>query len=235
MHTVAVIQARMSSTRLPGKVMKPLGEQPVIAWCVRAAQAIPGADETVVATSVDASDDIIADWCAGQQVTCIRGSLSDVLARYALAARQVKADVVMRLTADCPLLDPEVCGEVLRLLQVSGSDYASNIESPRCWPQGLDCEAFTAAALLRAEAEASSPYDHEHVTPYLRNNPQRFKLASLPCPVPGLGLERWTLDTPHDYDFLIKVTQHFHAARPPRYTEILDILKDIPEPHNRNL
>src|SRR5690242_17579792 len=113
MKTVAIIQARITSTRLPGKVLLDLAGMQVLAWVVRAAKSIVDVDEVVVATSND--DSQIADWCAKNNVTCSQGSLEDVLERFASAARSSKADVVMRLTADCPLLDPAVCGAILRL------------------------------------------------------------------------------------------------------------------------
>ena len=234
MTTAAIIQARMSSTRLPGKVLKPLGESTVLGWCVRAAQSVAGVDVVVVATSDDQGDDAVARWCEDHHVLCVRGSLHDVLARYVKAAQQVNATRVMRLTADCPLLDPQVCAQVLRLLDGGAYDYASNIEAPRTWPQGLDCEAFSAQALYRAAQDTQEVYDHEHVTPYIRTHPELFKATALSCPRAGIGLERWTVDYPHDYEFVVKLMAHWPENRPPRYTEILEILKSIPEPHNRN-
>jgi spore coat polysaccharide biosynthesis protein SpsF (cytidylyltransferase family) len=233
MKTVVIIQARMSSTRFAGKVLMELSGAPVLGWCVRAARAIKGVDEVVVATSVDSSDDAINAWCQKEKVVCVRGSLHDVLDRYGAAARHVNAGLIMRITSDCPLLDPSVCADVIQLCQSTGSVYASNI-GQRTWPQGLDCEVFTAEALYRVQADATLPYEREHVTPYMRNHPELFKAANLLCPIADIGLERWTLDTAYDYAFLQKIVMHYHRNSPPSYTDILDILKHIPEPHNRN-
>jgi len=161
--TVALIQARMGSTRLPGKVLAELAGRPVLDWVVAAARAVPGVDRVAVATSDTDRDDPVAAWCADNGVSCHRGPEDDVLERFRGAAKAEEADTVMRLTADAPLLDPEVCGQVLLLLERTGADYASNVEPP-CWPDGLDCEAFTFAALETAAREARRPSEREHVT-----------------------------------------------------------------------
>ncbi len=213
----------MSSSRLPGKVLMELGGLAVLAWCVRAAKAIPGVDAVMVATSVDASDTKLAQWGEKEGIACVRGPLDDVLSRFAQAARAGNASYVLRLTADCPLLDPHVCGEVLQLLKRGHCDYVSNCV-PRQWPDGTDCEAFTVEALYAAEAEANMPGMREHVTPFIRNNQQRFKVRSLTCPLPGLGVERWTLDYPEDFSFLSEVVRHLPKGRAPSYLEVLDVL-----------
>jgi glutamate-1-semialdehyde 2,1-aminomutase len=227
MKTVAIIQARMSSSRLPGKVLMELGGLPVIGWCVRAAQAIPGVDAVAVATSEDRGDDALASWCQQAGITCIRGPLNDVLARFTQAAEMMQAEYILRLTADCPLLDPMVCAEVLQLLKRSKADYAGNAR-PRRWPDGLDCEAFTIHALRMAEKEATSKQQREHVTPYICNNQHRFAICSLACPLPGLGSERWTLDYPEDFAFLSELVGHLPADRAPSYLEVLDVLARLP-------
>ncbi len=225
MRTVAIIQARMSSSRLPGKVLMDLGGLPVIGWCVRAASSIVGVDSVMVATSADASDTPLAAWCEKNKVPFVRGPLDDVLSRFAQAARAGNATYVLRLTADCPLLDPQVCGEVLQLLKREKCDYASNAV-PRQWPDGMDCEAFTADALYAAEAEADMPQMREHVTPFIRNYQQRFKVRSLPCPLPHLGTQRWTLDYAEDYGFLQQLVKHLPKDRAPSYLEVLDVLAE---------
>jgi len=226
MTAVAVIQARLSSTRLPGKVLLPLKGRPVLDWVATAAGAIPGIDKVVVATSTAADDDAIAAWAETFGIACHRGPLDDVLARFALAAAAENADIVMRLTADCPLLDPQVCGEVLALLKRSGGAYASNA-SPPSWPDGLDCEVFTRAALDAAAAEATRPSDREHVTVFIRDRRHRFPQASLVCPLPGLHGERWTLDEDADLRFLAAVAEQVPSR--PSYLEVLAVLDAAPE------
>jgi glutamate-1-semialdehyde 2,1-aminomutase len=228
MTTIAVIQARMGSTRLPGKVLMDLAGRTVLAWVVRAARQIPGVDRVVVATSVLAQDDQVHEWCEGAGVVCHRGPEADVLARFAMAARAEAADFVLRLTADCPFLDPHVCGQVLALLRHRGADYATNAD-PRRWPDGLDCEAMTAAALYQADATACSGFEREHVTPYLRNNRRKVEAAFLNCPIDGLATERWTLDTPEDFAFLEQVARYLPDDHPPSYMETLDVLSKNPE------
>ena len=225
MKTVAIIQARMGSTRLPGKVLLDLGDRAVLGWVVLAAKAIPGVDQVVVATSTLSQDRAIADWCAANEVACFRGSEQDVLTRFADAARLFEAEIVLRLTADCPLLDPEVCGQVLALLHLTGADYATNAD-PRRWPDGLDCEALRAAALFSAENQAISDHDREHVTPFIRNNRDRYRVDSLACPLPGLGSERWTLDTPADFEFLQNLARRLSSTRPPSWVEVLNATRD---------
>lgn len=228
MTTVGIIQARMGSKRLPGKVLMDLAGREVLAWVVRAVSNIEGVDKIVVATSVLEKDDPIRDWCEGAGITCHRGPEADVLARYAIAAKAEAADIVLRLTADCPFLDPHVCGQVLALLKHQGLDYASNA-MPRRWPDGLDCEAVTAEALYRADREASRDFEREHVTPYLRDNRHKMKTAFLNCPIPGISSERWTLDTAEDFAFLEQVACLLAPDEPPSFMAILDILASRPE------
>lgn len=228
MNTVAIIQARMDSTRLPGKVLTDLAGRPVLAWVVDAATAIPGVDGVAVATSVESSDDPIAAWCEANAVRCRRGSKGDVLDRMIRAAEAEKADVVVRLTADCPLLDPAVCGQVVLLRKRTGADYASNTR-PCNWPDGLDCEVVTSAVLSQAGEEARLPSQREHVTPWFRGNRARLKVRYLPCPIPGLETERWTLDTEQDLVFLRAVAERLPAGRPPSFMDVLAVLEKEPE------
>ncbi len=231
MRSVAIIQARMGSTRLPGKVLLPLGGMPVLGWVVRAAKAIPGIDAVMLATGDDAANDPVAAWAEEQKLALFRGSESDVLARFVGAARAAQAGIVLRLTADCPFLDPAICGQVLHLVASGTADYASNVD-PATWPDGLDCEAFTAKA-LSAEQLAGQSYEREHVTPLLRADRQRFRNAPLVCPLPGLAGERWTLDTPEDLVFLRGLTEHLPADRPPSFIEVLSVLREYPDMRRR--
>lgn len=194
----------------------------------RAAAAARGVDRVAIATSVAAADDAIADWCVRRGIACHRGPEDDVLARYVIAARAEKADIVLRITADCPLLDPEVVASVLLLLRLSKADYAANTDPPS-WPDGLDCEAMRAEVLYEADREADRPSDREHVTPFIRHNRDRFKVENLIGPWTGLADERWTLDTPADLAFLRAVTAHLPADRPAVLVEVLDVLERHPE------
>ena len=219
----------MSSTRLPGKVLAPLGDRPVIAWVVKAAERIPGLHRVVVATSTNSTDDPIVEWCRENDVGCHRGPEADVLERYRIAAEEEGADVVMRLTADCPFIDPWVCGQVLTLLRRTGADYACNTE-PATWPDGLDCWAVTRETLDAAAVEATRPSEREHVLSFIRHNQIRFKCVSLPSPITGLSGERWTLDTPEDLAFLQEVAARLPAEGPtPSHLDILAVLDAEPE------
>lgn len=232
MKTIAIIQARMGSSRLPGKVLTDIGGMPVLAWVVRAARAALGVDEVWVATSIAAGDDKIATWCDANGVRHYRGSEDDVLDRFAGAAKASAADVVIRLTADCPLLDPAVIAQTVRLRAMTGVDYASNVDPPT-WPDGLDCEVLTSKALFAAAAEATRRSDREHVTPFVRNNRDRFTAETLIAPLPGLTVERWTLDTPDDFALLTALAERLPADRPSSYLEVLAVLDR--EPNLRGL
>ncbi|MHB1218286.1 MAG: aminotransferase class III-fold pyridoxal phosphate-dependent enzyme [Alphaproteobacteria bacterium] len=227
MKTVAIIQARMGSTRLPGKVLMDLGGLPVLAWAARAARQTTGVDEVMVATSVASADDAVADWCKTAGIACHRGPEDDVLRRYVEAAAAASADVVVRLTADSPLLDPAIIAQLLYLRALEQADYSSNVDPPR-WPDGLDCEAFTATALRAANELARRTVEREHVTPFLRHNRRRFAAAVLTCPIPGLWRERWTLDTAEDLAFLRAVAARLAPDHAPSYVEILRVLDAEP-------
>jgi glutamate-1-semialdehyde 2,1-aminomutase/spore coat polysaccharide biosynthesis protein SpsF len=228
MKTVAIIQARMGSSRLPGKVLADLAGLPVVGWVVRAARETIGIDEVWVATSTSPSDDAVAKWCEANKVSVHRGSESDVLDRYAGATRKSNADVVVRVTADCPFLDPAVMAQTIRLRAVSGGDYASNCYPPS-WPDGLDCEVVTAKALLAAAEEARRDSEREHVTSFVRNNRARFPAETLVAPLPDLQKERWTLDTPEDEKFLQAVAKDLPKGRAPSHLEVLAVLDRTPK------
>jgi len=227
MRVVAIIQARMGSARLPGKVLAEIGGRSMLRRvCGRAAQAAR-IDQLLVATTMEPDDEAIVDECARLQVACFRGSTDDLLDRYHKAARAYRADAVVRITADCPLIDPQVIDLVVDALKKRGQDpfsYASNTLR-RTWPRGLDTEAMTAAALSRACREATEPYQRTHVTPYIYRHPESFRLLAVTLPSAGhrnappsrrkdrempsrmagredLGRWRWTVDLPEDLDFV---------------------------------
>ena len=197
-RAVVIVQARMGSSRLPGKVLLDLAGAPMLDRVLARCAAIPGVDEVVVATSELPGDDPLADHVRARGFRCFRGSESDVLSRYAGAARMAEADIVMRVTSDCPLLSPAVSGRVLAALRDAdgGLDYVSNAQT-RSYPRGLDTEVFTAASLYGADAEATLERDREHVTPYLYLEPGRFRIGGVADSQDRSDL-RWTVDTADD-------------------------------------
>lgn len=219
MRTVLIGIARMGSTRLPGKVLKPLGDKPVLSWVVNAGREAPGVDEVWIATSTLPADDVIQTWCDENHVKCFRGSETDVLSRFTGAAETAEADVVIRVTCDCPFLDPSVIGQVVALRNLTGADYASNIDPPQ-WPDGLDCEAMTIEALRVANKASTRATDRDCVTQFILRNRNLFKVVSLQCPLPGMYKERWVLDTEDDYRFCQEI-----ANRLSKHPSMLDILR----------
>lgn len=201
MNVVAIVQARMGSTRLPGKVLMPLAGRPVLAHVVQRLRACRSLHGIAVATSTDASDDPIAHWCDAHGVRCVRGSLHDVLDRYHQAASALGADAVVRITADCPALDPAIVDEVVRGFVAGDYDFYALLGE---FPDGLDCSVFAARALARAWREATLPSQREHVGPYIEHQPQLFRNGGL-YKFQGLGHLRWTLDEPRDLVFLQQV------------------------------
>jgi spore coat polysaccharide biosynthesis protein SpsF len=212
MKTLIIVQARMTSTRLPGKVLLPLAGVPMLTRLVERLRRVQRADGIVVATTTNASDDAIAALCAQLGVPCHRGSEHDVLSRYADASRLHGADVVVRITSDCPLIAPALIDQVIAAYEEGGSDYVSNMLPPT-WPYGMAVEVFSAAALAQAHAEATQAAEREHVTPFLYWHPERYRLRNVASPV-DLSHHRWTVDTPEDYALVSRLFDHLMLTRP---------------------
>jgi spore coat polysaccharide biosynthesis protein SpsF len=210
---VAILQARMSSSRLPGKVMKPLAGRPMVERQIERLRRCETLSRLVVATSDDPSDDVLASFLKDIGVEVYRGPLADVLGRYvgAIETLGVTGQVV-RLTADCPLADPGVIDDCVRLQARLGVDYCSNGRN-RTYPRGLDVESFDAEDLLTAGREATDPYDREHVTPYLYRPGAPFTQGELVQARDESAL-RWTVDTPQDYAFVEKVYAALYPTKP---------------------
>lgn len=196
-RVVAVIQARMSSTRLPGKALALLGGHTALELLLLRLSSAEELDDTVIATSTDVSDDAIAREGRRLGIPVVRGPLDDVLARYIDASETRGADAVVRITGDCPLIDAEIVDQVVRQWRRSRVDYVTNTLHPRSYPDGLDVEVLSTAALHRVSAAANRPSDREHVTTYIRDHPEHFRVAELRL-VPSLGTVRITLDTQED-------------------------------------
>jgi glutamate-1-semialdehyde aminotransferase/spore coat polysaccharide biosynthesis protein SpsF (cytidylyltransferase family) len=224
MRCIAVIQARMGSSRLPGKVLLDLAGRAVLEHVVLAARAIPGVDDIVIATSTEGIDDAIVNWASARELALFRGAETDVLSRLRQAADSRNADIVVRLTADCPLLDPHICGQIIALVTNAGADYASNVDPPT-WPDGLDCEAMTIAALQYADEHATIATDREHVTPYIRRHRVKFDVRNLRSPETALSERRWTLDTPADLARLNQLCSRLDTTTP-SYLQVLAADKD---------
>ena len=208
--TLCVIQARMGSTRLPGKVLADLGGRPMLQFMLERLHGLP-VSEVVVATSTEPGDDAVAALGATLGVPVVRGPEHDVLARFAQALESHPADHVVRLTGDCPLADPDVIVATLELHRERHADYTSNV-IPRTFPKGLDVEVARAEALRVAAAEAEDPAEREHVMPFLYRHPERFRLATLRGPE-LLGHERWTVDTAHDLEIVRQAVERIRAGR----------------------
>jgi glutamate-1-semialdehyde 2,1-aminomutase/spore coat polysaccharide biosynthesis protein SpsF len=232
--TVAIAIARMGSSRVPGKVMRELRGQPVLRWVLHALYMARGIDEIVLATTTDPKDDVIADyvkdidrpWPYGHSVKLFRGSETDVLDRFYQAAKTHRADYVVRVTCDCPFLDPDVISEVIKLRELRNVDYASNVDPPG-YPDGLDVECFSFRSLESAASEATRPTDRDCVTQYIARNRHRFPAANLRCSLPGLQTERWVLDTEDDWKFCEELCKYTIPSA--SYVAILDILNQHPE------
>lgn len=214
MRKIAIVQARMGSSRLPGKVLMPLAARPVLDHVVPRVAAAKQIDGVVIATSDLPGDDAVANYCDAQGWICVRGSESDVLSRYAAAVRASNADIVVRVTSDCPLFSPRILDEMLSAFDPSNMDYMSTNWPERTFPVGLDCEIMRAEALLNIAETATDPYDREHVTPHFYRNPDRFRLAGHACERPLAHLSI-TLDTAEDYQrLLVLLDAHPELADP---------------------
>lgn len=234
MKVVAIIQARMGSSRLPGKVLMTLLDRPVIQWVHERTLRIPGVNEVAVATSTTTIDDPLADWCETNGVSLFRGSAEDVLDRYVECARLHNADAVVRITADCPLLDPAISGRVVQaFLDRRPCDYATNTQ-PAMFPDGLDTEVISRQALEISGREAVNQFDREHVTQFIRRHPERFPAESVVCEEDKSG-DRWTLDQPADLVFLSAVAERLRdAGVSGTMNEVLAILDAEPELRSLN-
>ncbi len=229
-RTIAVIQARMTSTRLPGKVLMTVLGRPMLGYQVERVARARRLDGMVIATTSNASDDPVAAFAGKAGVPVFRGSEADVLGRVAGAAAALDATHVVRLTGDCPLSDPEIIDAVAARL-IEGSppvDFVTN-GIPRSWPVGVDAEAMTMAALRAADADAVDAYDREHVTPYLYRNPDRFRLANLPA-ASDLSAHRWTLDEPADFELLRRILETLYPRNPAfGWRDVLTLVEAHPE------
>jgi spore coat polysaccharide biosynthesis protein SpsF len=249
---IAIIQARMASTRLPGKVLLNLAGQPMLARVVERTRRAKTVDQVIVATTTESEDEVIAALCAARGYPCYRGSLHDVLDRYYQAARLYQADVIVRITADCPLIDPGLIDETVNaflginvqqsaireqdspipyILPPVAYDFAANRLPPpwgRTYPIGLDIEVCSFRGLETAWKEADQPHQREHVMPFFYEQPERFRILHLNYEK-DYGTLRWTVDTPADLELLRQIFAHFPGRDDFTWLEVLELFQREPE------
>jgi len=225
----------MGSTRLPGKVLQPLAGRPMLARIADRVGSARSVDKVLVATTVLARDDVIAELCSTEGLDCFRGSESDVLNRFRQAAHSRGARAVLRITADCPCADPDLIDAIYTLFERDDLDHASvstgagaALSKEFRWPDGLDAEWMKFTALDQAEREATAAMDREHVTPYIWRNRNLFKIGSLPAPEDGSQL-RLTVDNEADFELISRIYDHFAPNGLFRLADIIALLREHPE------
>ncbi|MDZ5649200.1 glycosyltransferase family protein [Nitrospirillum sp. BR 11828] len=232
-RVVCITQARMGSTRLPGKVLLTVAGKPLLAHQIDRLRRATRVDEVVVATSDRPADDPIADLCRDLGVACFRGSEPDVLDRFCRAALAHRADVVVRVTGDCPLIDPGLIDRLLALFLAADPPLDHAAVDIGHYPRGLDAEAMSMTALRAAWQEAREPFEREHVTPFIYRRPDRFRLGALPPEGPApveMGMQRWCVDTVEDFQLVRRLLEELLPAKPHfTWTDCLDVLRRHPD------
>jgi spore coat polysaccharide biosynthesis protein SpsF len=235
--TVAIIQARMGSSRLPGKVLMPILERPMLYYVVERLKQVESIDQIVVATSDLPRDDEIAHFCRSNNVNVSRGSETDVLDRYYQTANKINADVIIRVTADCPLIDPVLIEKLITEFTKSNTDYysiaagapASNKHTRNRFPEGLVAEIFTIQALFDAWQNGDKPDHREHVTPYIWKNEEKFRIGIMTCRGADFSNYRWTVDNPEDFKLVQWIYENLYEDKPSfNMHDVLDLLDKTP-------
>lgn len=226
MRTEVFIQARMGSTRLPGKILKEVLGRPLLSYQIERLNRCIESDCSVILTTTEPEDDVIIEFCKKEGLDYFRGSKLDVLSRYFLAAKTRKTDLIVRSTADCPLIDPVIVDEVIQCLKKEPQqfDYVSNVLT-RSWPRGLDVEVFTKNTLEKAYFKSLNPYEKEHVTPYIYQHPEEFKLGNV-ASKKDLSKYNISVDTLADFELVKSVLENLYPINPAFTTEeIVQFLK----------
>lgn len=208
-----IIQARMGSSRLPGKVLKEVLKKPLLAYEIERLRRVTRADEIILATTTDSLDDVLVDFAKNSGIKFFRGSERDVLSRYYECAKENKFDIVVRITADCPLIDPKIIDQILEtMLDCKLYEYVSNTLS-RSYPRGLDCEAFYFKNLEEAFKSATEPADREHVTLYMHRHIRSDRMRNISNPK-NLSHHRWTVDTQEDFELVKNILEALYPQNP---------------------
>ena len=233
---LALVQARMASTRLPRKVLADIGGKPMLQRVIERARAAALVDNVILATTEDEDDAQLADLARSLDIDVYRGSRDDVLDRYYHAAQRFEANVIVRVTADCPLMDPQIIDLAVATFLKGDYDHVSTAYPVATFPDGLDVWVFSFAALEKAWTEASLPSDREHVTTYMWNNPDRFRLCNISNPK-DLSTMRWTVDEQRDLEFVRQVYSHLDdgTGRIFGMGEVLELIERHPDLSRINL
>jgi spore coat polysaccharide biosynthesis protein SpsF len=230
MNIIATIEARMTSSRLPGKVLLPAAGKPMLQHLVNRLRAVPSINGIVLATTINKTDDELEEFSKRVGIGCYRGSENDVMARVIGAGESAGADVIVEITGDCPIIDPQIVEQTIRVFNSNRADYVSNAHI-RSFPDGMDVQVFRLETLKRSATMTDNKLDHEHVTLHIRNCPEVFTQFHLVAPPethwPELGL---TLDEPKDYELLKKIIEHFEMTSPLfSCRDIVELLKQRPD------
>jgi spore coat polysaccharide biosynthesis protein SpsF len=227
MKTVIIVQARMTSTRLPGKVLKTVLDKPLLEYQMERLKRISIVDEIVIATTTNDTDQPIVDFCERLLVSYFRGSEEDVLARYHGAAEKYNADIIVRITSDCPVIDPVVCEEAITYFFKKQSQY--DYVRLEQYPRGLDAEVFSFKVLDECFREAIDKPDREHVTPFIYRHPERYRVKHMTCDE-DYSHHRWTVDTPEDFELVKRIIEKLYPIKKMfDYVDILDVLNKNPD------
>jgi len=226
MKLVAIVQARLGSSRLPGKALLDIHGRTMLARVVRRAGRSALIDRLVVATTEEKADEAIVSECEFLGISSFRGSEEDVLDRYYQAAKAFSADGIVRITSDCPLIDPEIIDRVVHAFLDRRPDYASNTQQST-YPRGLDVEVFTFDALERAWHEASEDFHHVHVTPYIYQHPDRFRILSVSGDE-DWSCYRWTVDTKEDLALIRTIYEKIDKDDLFSWKDVLELFKREP-------
>jgi spore coat polysaccharide biosynthesis protein SpsF len=235
MKTCAIIEARMSSSRLPGKILLPVVGKPLLALLVERLKRAPSLDHIVIATTSNATDDPVEELAGKIGVGCFRGSEEDVLSRVLQAAKNDSCDVIVEITGDCPLIDPEIVETLIRIYQENSYDYVSNVLK-LTYPNGMDTQVFSTATLEKVASLTNDPVDHEHVSLYIYEHPEIFSLFNLESNIPEKYWNmRLTVDTREDFELIKNIYEELYPKNPAFVlSDIIELLEKREELVNLN-
>ncbi|MBM4171224.1 MAG: acylneuraminate cytidylyltransferase [Ignavibacteria bacterium] len=221
-NNIAIVQARYGSTRLPGKIFKEIVNKPMLWHVINRLSDSKLIDKIVIATTTNEEDDLTENFCIENDIEYYRGSSENVLERYFESAKKFNADIIIRITSDCPLIDPDIIDEMLNIFSNEGKvDYLSNVQE-RTFPRGLDTEIFSFQALEKAFLNSSKKFEQEHVTPFIYSHPELFTIKNHKC-MQDYSFHRWTVDTEEDFQLIAKIYNHLY--NPEKNFLLDDILK----------